>query len=334
VLALDPDPAGQAAAARTALAALAEITQSRGREPGAAAALDLRIARLPEGRGDPDELIQRYPDLWNQALDDSMPAFDFYFDQTLSTLDRSSTSWRQEAVDKLLPLIQQFAGTAGFQGTWLQRLAQETGLDPSLLQRSVPGARSTRRRQSSNERAEQVRSTVSGTTSRGLTIDPTANVEQALMALLLQIVVLPNEAAERLEAVELERLEHRVILDQLLAWRGNGNYDYDMFRETLPPEFVPHADALREIQVPLPEDDKLSVAIDYHLARMQHFRIQNRHMRASQLLNDVSADDRGALLASLADLMSQRQQLERSLDRLSQLVLQAPSVARGRELSD
>lgn len=55
VLALDPDPAGQSAAARTSLSALAEFKQTRSRSSDGSSKLELRIARLPEDSGDPDE---------------------------------------------------------------------------------------------------------------------------------------------------------------------------------------------------------------------------------------------------------------------------------------
>ncbi|HEX6506977.1 MAG TPA: DNA primase [Chloroflexota bacterium] len=322
VLALDPDPAGQAAAARTSLAALAEVTQSRGRAPGAAGALDLLIARLPEGRGDPDELIRDEPRLWEESLAAAVPAFEFYFEQTMGSLDRSTEAWRQEAIDRLLPPIQQLSTSAGWQAVWLQRLAAETGVDPSALQRSLPAGSSTRprRRPAGEGRGQEV---VASTTARALSADPVDTVERSLMSLLLKIVVIPSEAFEALKGVELTRAQHRRLLQALMSWRSSDNYDYEMFREELDDETAAYADELRVHDDPLPEDGKISVAVEFHLTRLRQAQLDSQYRRAASLLEDMTAEDRAAATSTVAALMAERLTLERELDRLSLRSVQA-----------
>jgi len=335
ILALDPDAAGQAAAARTSLTALAEVTHARGRARGAAGALDLRVARLPEGRGDPDELIRDHPELWEQALAGSVSAFEFYFTQTLNALDRSNEAWRQEAIDRLLPVIQQFATSAGFLSVWLGRLAAETGVDPHILQRSIPGAGPSGRTSAGRSRGGKAgeargggRSVVSETTARAVTRDPALGVEQALVTLLLNLVVIPEEAAALLDTSEMDRPEHRAIVERLLDWRHNANYDYEMFRDTLSEELRSRCDELRSMDYPLPDDGKLSIAIAYHLARLHHFRIQSRLSRARYLLEDVGVEDRQGAVTGLAELIRSRHELEQELERLSQMAVQSSVIAR------
>ena len=322
ILALDPDPAGLAAAARTSLAALAEVTQARGRSTGGVQALDLRIATLPVDHGDPDQLIRDHSELWEQALTESVPAFEFYFAQTLASLDRQSDSWRQQAIERLLPVIEQFAGSIGWQATWLQRLSTETGIDPRALQRSVPSPRQNRRRAHPDSKQRQARDVVEGTTARSLTSDPGEGIERALLAMLLKLVVVPVAASELLAPDDFENPVHRTILSHLLTWQETNNYDYQMFRETLPEEVRERADELYGRDVPLPDDGRVSVAVDFHLARLRHFRVQAQHARASQLLDDVDPADRSAAIARLAGLMAERRQLEHELDRLSRLAIQ------------
>jgi len=321
-LALDPDPAGLAAAARTSLAALAEVTQARGRSTGGVQALDLRIATLPVDHGDPDQLIRDHSELWEQALTEAVPAFEFYFAQTLASLDRQSDSWRQQAIERLLPVIEQFAGSIGWQATWLQRLSTETGIDPRALQRSVPSPRQNRRRAHPDSKQRQARDVVEGTTARSLTSDPGEGIERALLAMLLKLVVVPVAASELLAPDDFENPVHRTILSHLLTWQETNNYDYQMFRETLPEEVRERADELYGRDVPLPDDGRVSVAVDFHLARLRHFRVQAQHARASQLLDDVDPADRSAAIARLAGLMAERRQLEHELDRLSRLAIQ------------
>lgn len=329
ILALDPDPAGQAAAARTALQALTEVTEARGRATGEAGALDLRIARLPAGLGDPDEVIRARPDAWEAAIDASVPAFEFYFESVMAGLNREDAGWRQQAIDTLLPQIQRFASSPGWQGTWVQRLAAETGVDA----RAIGQAAGTG---SSPPRARPVRETrsraggqevVSRITAEGLVRDPVREVEAGLLGVLLGLVVIPDDAAAHLDGISLQTPQFAGILAALLAWRGNGNYDYEIFREHLSEEEREVADTLRARGEPLPPEGKTSVAVAYHLARLRQFRIQADLRQAQQALTEIAAGDRAAVTAAVGRLTVERQEIERSLDELSRQVIrggQAP----------
>ncbi|HEX8917266.1 MAG TPA: DNA primase [Chloroflexota bacterium] len=322
VLALDPDAAGQAAAARAGLNALAEVLQNRG---NSAAQLDLRVARLPENGGDPDELIRDNRSSWSRLIDHAIPAFEYYFEQTMAGLDRSGDGWRQQAIDRLLPLIQQFSSSAGWQALWLQRLSQETGVDPRALQRSLPSptTRAQRKRERSSDQGKDV---VNDTTARALGGDPGRAIEQSLLALLFKIVVVPEHAASVLVASDLQDGTHRALLEALLKWRSTDNYDFDMFRRNLPSDLQNRADELHELDVPLPSDGVVSVAISLHLARLKYFRLQAQLTRASQTLQDLAPDDRATAVAGLAPLMQQRQELEQALNTLSQRAMQSGST--------
>jgi len=314
ILALDPDPAGQAAAARTAIAALAELTRTRGRQPGEAGTVELRIAKLPPGKGDPDELIREHPEEWRQALEDSVPAFEFFFDTTMKSLDRSQDSWRQAAIDRLLPLIQQFSTSAGWQAGWLEKLSRETGVDPSLLQRSMSGPARPRH----NRLQDKGPNPVAETTSRGLTADSVDIVERALLALLLKLVVVPRHAAEELRSVQLRRGEYREILEALLLWGQKGNYDFDMFCDKLTEPLQHLARELHEDPSPLPADDKLSVAIGFHLARARLLSLREEQRTVQSMLGEIGEEDRGAAVSSMAELLHETFEVERSLERLGQ----------------
>jgi len=330
VLALDPDAAGQAAAARTGVEALSAVTQARGRREGSPSLLDLRIARLPEASGDPDELIRDRPEEWEALIDSAVPAFEFLYTQTLGSVDRSSDTWRQQAIDRLLPVIRGFGGSVGWQAQWLDRLARDTGTDARALQRSVsagdsPGrAPSSRPRTRGRENAtESSRAAVTAATAQGVSLDPVQRVEERLLAYLLKLVVVPDEAAELLRDWHFERHDHRALADAILAWSQGQNYDYQMFRETLPPELQERGDELLALDEPLPVDNKLSVGVAYYLARLRLFRIEVQLDRGAQLLADVESEDRPKAVADLARLMEERRETEQALDRLSQMVLQS-----------
>lgn len=315
ILALDPDPAGQNAAARTAIAALMEVTRARGRSTGAAGAVDLRIARLPADRGDPDELIRDDPQLWEETIEASKPAFDYFFEVTIESLDRSAEGWRQEAVDRLLPLIQQFSDSAGWQAEWIQRLAVETGIDPGALQRSMPGPGRARRTQ---HPAVRGREAAMRTTTQALTHDPVIEIERGLIALLLQILVIPLEGAAALDGIVLERPDHQTILLALLRWQ---NYEYELLRESLPDDVRDTADDLRGRRTPLPPDGKISLAIRLILARLQQARLQRQLRSARDALREMPSDDQLAATASLDGLNRQIKETDGEVHELETLVL-------------
>jgi DNA primase len=316
VLALDPDPAGQNAAARTSLSALAEFKQSRARGSDTSTKLDLRIARLPEDSGDPDELIREHPDVWERSIADAVPAFEFYFGQTMASLDRSTDAWREEAINRLMPPIRQLSESAAWQATWIQRLANETEIDPQLLLRSMPTGRTqtSRSRPRAAPRNEEI---VQQVTTYGMSLDPVESKERSLLALLLKIVVIPDAAYEQLKDARLQRAEHQSILQALLDWRPSMNYDYEFLREEMDADAGALADTLRAESVPLPEDDKLSVAVDLHLARIRQARLDAQYRRAAKVLEDMAAEDRVNAIMNLAALMTERHTLDQQLEQLS-----------------
>ncbi len=323
VLALDPDPAGQAAAARTSLTALAELTRNRGRAQGESGALDLRVATLPTDAGDPDELIRDHPERWQLVVGDSIPAFEFYFRQTMESLDRSADTWRQHAIDRLLPLIQQFSDSAGWQATWIERLGRETGIDPSALQRVLPGAASPRQRRINSARAERGRDVVAGATSHALTADPALAIEEALLALLLKVVVLPTQVSASLAEIKLQGPEHQAILDYVRDWAHTGNFDYEMLRESLPEVVRTRADELRKADAPLPEENRVNVGVAYHVARLNRVRLQTQLVRVSETLADVDSSGMPAAIAALGRLNDEQQRLDQLLNDLSLTLLKA-----------
>jgi DNA primase len=314
VLALDPDPAGQNAAARTSLAALDELKQSRSRGPDSSSNLVLYVARFPEGSGDPDELIRDHPEVWESAIENRVPLFEFFFGQTMASLDRSKHSWKEEALNRLMPYIQRLSASAS--GEYVQRLASETQIPWRDLLRSMPSGRTPTGR-SRPRSASTNTEIVQQITSYGMSIDSVESKERSLLSLLLKIVVIPDDAYEQLNDVTLLRSEHQAILQALLDWRASGNYDYEFLREEMTDEVAAYADGLRAEAVPLPQDDKLSVAVDLHLTRIHQARLDAQYRRAAKVLEDMADEDRVAAVMTLAELMNERRILDQQLEQLS-----------------
>jgi DNA primase len=274
----------------------------------------LYVARFPEGSGDPDELIRDHPEVWESAIENRVPLFEFFFGQTMASLDRSKHSWKEEALNRLMPYIQRLSASAS--GEYVQRLASETQIPWRDLLRSMPSGRTPTGR-SRPRSASTNTEIVQQITSYGMSIDSVESKERSLLSLLLKIVVIPDDAYEQLNDVTLLRSEHQAILQALLDWRASGNYDYEFLREEMTDEVAAYADGLRAEAVPLPQDDKLSVAVDLHLTRIHQARLDAQYRRAAKVLEDMADEDRVAAVMTLAELMNERRILDQQLEQLS-----------------
>jgi hypothetical protein len=156
------------------------------------------------------------------------------------------------------------------------------------------------------------------TTSHALTGDPVLEIERGLMALLLQILVIPREARAALDGVTLEAPEHRTILGALLSWQ---NYEYDLFREDLPDDVREIADTLHERRTPLPPEGKTSLAVRLILARIQQARLQRQLRSAIDTLREMPSGDQLAATENLGGLYQRIKETDGEVRDLEMLVL-------------
>jgi hypothetical protein len=209
---------------------------------------------------------------------------------------------------------------------WIERLASETGLDPRVLRGAVPGGRPRRRSGQPNEYAQSV---VAQTTARSLAADTAADIENALVGLLLHIVVVPAEAARLVRDVEFRDPQNRAIVDALLVWQESGSYEYEAFRESLPETLRSRADALRTPEAPLPEEEKVTVAVAFHLARLRQFRLRSDLRRATETLQTLAPEDQRIAADQIGSLHRAELEIERALDELSRQAVQASTADYG-----
>ncbi len=140
VLALDADSAGNAATLRgLQVAARAVATQKR-RMPGPGGrlntvekrAIELRITVLPAGL-DPDDLVKQNPAEWERRVAASKPVPEYYFSALVSDLDLNTSTGKEEAAERLLPVIRDELDSPVEQGHYLQWLARLTRVDERQL---------------------------------------------------------------------------------------------------------------------------------------------------------------------------------------------------------
>jgi DNA primase len=142
-LALDPDLAGEHAAARGLEAARQSL--ARDWEPvfsptgllrhESRLKAQLRIAALPDGL-DPDELAYRDVEQWRQVIREARPIVDYYLAQAQREEDLRTAQGKAQAIDRLAPLIQEIANPIE-RTHYVQALARLVQMDERLVTQQV-----------------------------------------------------------------------------------------------------------------------------------------------------------------------------------------------------
>ena len=322
-LALDPDPAGQAAAARTALAALAALPRKQRQLPDSLGrrmvdvglSVDLRIARIPPGAGDPDEVIQRDPKAWTQIIDASIPAFEFYFDTVVEASDRSTDGWRQEIIDRVIPVIQEFPFAVGTQAAWVERLAEVTGVQSRLLQNRLftepdsSGQRPGRR--SRNVRAPAV----APPTRRAA--DPAQDAEDSLLQILLRRPC-PAEVVPALADLRPSRPAAAELLNRCISQAGSGRRPSlaEVSREA-----QDLAETLTREDLDAMPEHRIVPAVRLHVAAIRMGSVRGRLEDMKSSLGEIGEEDQETGRKALLMLLEERDELEKQIDRLQHEVL-------------
>ncbi|MBM3957131.1 MAG: DNA primase, partial [Gemmatimonadetes bacterium] len=144
VLAMDADVAGQEATYNTLRTVWGDAARALAGTPAPGRkGLVLKVARLREG-SDPDDLIRRSPQDWQEAIAAAAPVIDYLMEQAASRYDLTASSGKAEAAEALIPLIHTERNQYE-QERYLTRLADILGVARERLPR--PPARRPSRRQ-------------------------------------------------------------------------------------------------------------------------------------------------------------------------------------------
>jgi len=125
-LAFDADQAGQIAADRGIVEALAQE-------------MNVKVIIIPQGK-DPDECVRQDPELWQQAVLEAQPVLEYYFNKITSGVDLSDVSQKRIVVPKMLDLIAKVKNSIEADH-WLKKLAAKTNTEEAVLRENLANIR-------------------------------------------------------------------------------------------------------------------------------------------------------------------------------------------------
>lgn len=140
VIAFDADPAGLKAAESRGrdLLALAARMVFRGRSLATSAALDLRVALMPEGY-DPDELVRKDPEGFRAAVAAAKPVTEFLLDLVEERSDLATQAGRWAYLQQALQLLAELPNAVE-RDTYVRRLAERAGVTEEVLRAQLARA--------------------------------------------------------------------------------------------------------------------------------------------------------------------------------------------------
>lgn len=133
VIAFDADPAGLKAAESRGrdLLTLAARMVFRGRSLATSAALDLRVALMPEGL-DPDQLVRRDPEAFREVVAAAKPVAEFLLDLFETRVDLATQGGRQTYAREALPILAELTDPVE-RDSYVKRVADRTGVREEVL---------------------------------------------------------------------------------------------------------------------------------------------------------------------------------------------------------
>lgn len=177
--------------------------------------LNLEIITIPSGK-DPDELIQKDPKLWADAINNAQPAFDWLLARYKDKLDLNTAAGKRTFSDVLLAVVRQL-GDQVEKDHYLQQISEVGGIGIDALQEKLS---------ENKTQSPKLKYIKSSQTSKEIEAD-SKDRQKATDALLCLALMLPGTRGY-LDLVQPEMLisdPSRTVLDFL---KENPDFDGDM----------------------------------------------------------------------------------------------------------
>lgn len=324
VLALDADAAGSQAMVRGHEVVREALDQAERAVPVVSwrgligyqesAAVNLRIAVLPEGR-DPDDVIRQDTELWTRLVDEARPVLDFRLEAAAAGHDLADPRGRSQLVQEFLPLLQAVADPV-VRAHYLQRLARL-----SLLSEEELAGLLRRESARAKGRAPGQRPPVAAAPSTG------DAREQFLLGLLLRYPELRADGLEVREDLLWESANRHI----LASWKQAG--ETEAVKRELPPELEPHLERLLLRKMPAFDPPQAREALLDCIMRLERRALEAEKQAVSAQLA-TREEEVGASALVEATLAQKNDTMTRELLDLQLRDLETGLRLHGRERND
>lgn len=240
VLALDSDAAGQMATLRSleSMPDALDHVEKPVPDPGGLIRFEKKldaqigILQLPEGK-DPDELLRKQPDRWDELVAQAIPFLDFYINGVTTGVDLNDPRAKSAAFQRIAPLLRQI-GDQLTQQHYLGRISGKLQIPEQVLWSELN--RNQMRRAATTSAA----AAPSRPTSRRI------RSEDYLTAVLLKHPSLSRDLLAEINEDDLLDSRNREIV-KLLRMDGADQVDAEVLITGLDEMVVPHAEQLLEM---------------------------------------------------------------------------------------
>jgi len=134
-LALDNDPAGEAAMKRSI-----DLIEKRG--------MSIKMVEIDGGK-DPDEIARNFPNKWREMVDSAVPVYEFFFNRLIGRYGIDTVEAIGKIVKEVVPMLSNIENSV-IREVWVRKLALKIGVDKQRIEEEMEKAR--RRGQGSENR--------------------------------------------------------------------------------------------------------------------------------------------------------------------------------------
>jgi len=273
VLALDADAAGMQAAVRGH-----DVVRETAGEPTElnwqgllrhqeSAAVDLRVAVLPEGR-DPDDVVRADPEKWREIIAGAEPVLDFRLGRAAAAHDLTSPRERSELVREFLPLLGA-VNDAVVRSHYIQRLARLAQTGEEEVTAMLRGT---------GERKRPESRTTPNLARRDIVTNPR---EDFLLALLLQFPGL-HELGITIPEDLLWEAQSKQVLE---AWKQHK--ERDSVKEAVPVELKSYVERLILWSVPVSTHEDAAEALQDCISKLHQRQLQAEKQAIAAQIADL-----------------------------------------------
>jgi len=256
-----------------------EHASQRGVELAERVGLAVKLTDL--GEKDPDELIKKDPKLWKEALQKSVPIYDYLINSAVKRYGTSTSN----AINKITREVIPFIGRIGNEITrshYERLLAGKLGVSEGSVSKEVGKAEpaSSASYEANSEKGEKV------------------SLEKYLLALVLQNQILPN----KLKAKEIEDEAVRAILE--LAEKEGDNFTLEALAKKLPAELEGVFNEATLIELPseiLKNEEKIRGEIDSCGARLKELNLRARLKALSLNIKQAEINKKAQVVKNLSE---------------------------------